>query len=185
MVSKVRCLAPTSSQRRDRCSCPSLPLVGFAKLLRRDGVRVRTFQAQPVGGTSADFFLALGAILYFAVSVPSCVMMPARMGTRRDCAGVLFLARAKMKLNLLAGLTGSWLPVSAVFTDVPDREDAFRVADADWEMGFGTDPAPVHPTYTFTSQASARQVVGRRYDGRRWSSTVPDAGFRPSTRNDM
>ena len=82
------------------------------------------------------------------------------MSLARVWAGVRFFARTMIKSNLLAGSVWDWLAVSAIFLDVPDREDAFFCSDADLDVVFFTDPAPlVDPLHRRSWQEHASSGV--------------------------
>ena len=58
-----------------------------------------------------------------------------------------------MDENLLSGNgLGVSSAVTAIFADMPDCEDAFRVADADLDVGFFTDPTPLIDTLRISSR---------------------------------
>ena len=57
-------------------------------------------------------------------------------------SGVRFRIVSMTSANFPVGLRRRVSAVPTVSSDVPDGEDAFRVADADLDVGFFTDPAP-------------------------------------------
>ena len=52
---------------------------------------------------------------------------------------------------------GGFFPVAAVAADVPDREDVFRVADADLDVRFAINPTPF-PRSPFSGGSQNRAV---------------------------
>ena len=86
--------------------------------------------------------------LYMGVSFPFLSMMPASKRDCRNSSGVICLTSSTIFLRvrvipLVMRSAGSASAVSAIGSDVPDREDVFLVADADLDVRFFINPAPL------------------------------------------